>query len=101
MGSPLGTANYISGCCNPKKVGKHQGRNEVWWRPGKEVSLASPCSNLRSSVSKCTVLKNVLVTVLGFFGATRSDSAPGELLPLAPLRYAPGKHCFKLPIKTL
>jgi len=27
-----------------------EGRNEVRWRPGKETSLASLCSNLRSLV---------------------------------------------------
>jgi len=67
-------------------------------RPGQEASLAPPCSNLRSFGSKFTVLKNVQVAILGLFGATRShlappamirrprsDSAPGELCPLAPL----------------
>ena len=39
----------------------------------------------RSFWSKCTVLKKVFVTLLGLFGASRSDSAPGEMLPLAPL----------------
>jgi len=31
--------------------------------------------------SKCTVLKKVLVILLGIFGAPRSDSAPRELCP--------------------
>jgi len=39
--------------------------------------------------SKCTVLTKVLVTLLGFFGAPRSDSATGEFSPLALPRYAP------------
>jgi len=39
--------------------------------------------------SKCTVLTKVLVTLLGLCGAPRSDSAPGELCPLALPRYAP------------
>jgi len=47
-----------------------QGRNEVRWRPGQEASLAPPCSNLRSFGSKCTMLKKVLVTLLGLFGAS-------------------------------
>jgi len=77
-------------------------RNEVRWRPGQEASLAAPCSNLRSFGSKCTVLKNAFVTLLGLFGAPRShstlpaviwrphsDSAPGELCPPFSLRYAP------------
>ena len=37
-----------------------------WW-PGKETSLALPCSNLRSFGSKCTVLKKVLVKFLRHF----------------------------------
>jgi len=32
-------------------------------------SLAPPCSNLRSFGSKCTVLRKVLATLLGLFGA--------------------------------
>ena len=66
-----------------------QGRNEVRWRPGQEESLAPPCSKLRSFGSKCSVWKKVLVTLLGLFGALRSDLAPpywlisasGELRP--------------------
>ena len=56
-----------------------QGHNEVRWRPGQETSLAPPFSNLRPFGSKCTVLKKVLVTLLGLFSAPRSDSTPGEL----------------------
>jgi len=47
-----------------------------------QCSLSPPFSNLRSSGSKFTVLKNVRVTLLGFFGAPAvfqrplSDSAP-------------------------
>jgi len=52
-----------------------QGLNEVRWRLGQEASLAPPFSNLRSFGSKCTVLKQVLVTLLGLFGAPCSDSA--------------------------
>jgi len=48
-----------------------RGKKQVW----------RPCSNVRSFGSKCTVLKKVLVTLLGFFSAPRSDSAPGELFP--------------------
>ena len=65
-----------------------QGRNEVRWRPSQEATLALPCSNLSSFRSKCTVLKKVPVT-LGLFDAPRSDSAPGELYPSCPPRYAP------------
>jgi len=69
-----------------------QGRNEVRRHPGQEASLASPCSNLKSLGSKCAVLKKVLVTLLGLFGAPRSHSAPpvvirrpGNCFPLPPL----------------
>jgi len=46
-------------------------------------------------LSKCTVLKKVVVTLLGVFDTTAvirrhySDSAPGELYPPGPPRYAP------------
>ena len=75
-----------------------QGRNEVRWRPGQEASLAPPCSNLRSFGSKCTVLKKVLVTLLGLFGTLRppavirrhyNDSAPGVLFPFASISLRP------------
>jgi len=46
-----------------------QGHTEVRWRPGQERSLAPPFSNLRFFGSKCTVLKEVLATLLGLFGA--------------------------------
>ena len=46
-----------------------QGRSEVRWRPGQEASVAPPCVNLSSFGSKCTMLKKVLVTLLGLFGA--------------------------------
>ena len=61
----------------------HQEHTEVRWCPGQETSLVPPCSNLRFFGSKCTVLKKVLATLLGGFGA--SDSEPGELCPHCPL----------------
>jgi len=64
-----------------------QGRNEVRWRPEQGASLAPPCSKLMSFGSKCTVLKKVLVTLLGFFGDPRSHSS---IVPPLPPRYAPG-----------
>jgi len=57
-----------------------QGKKQVW-RP--------PCWNLRSYGSNVTVLNKVLVTLLGLFGASRSDSAPGELCPPCPPLSAP------------
>jgi len=75
-----------------------QGRIEVRWRPGKEVSLA-PLYMFEPEVfrKQCSVLKKVLVYIVGTFfrppqsfRALRSDSAPGELCPLSPRRYAPG-----------
>jgi len=56
-----------------------QRRNEVRWRPGHETSFALPCSNLRCFGSECTVLTEVLVTLLGLFGAWGSVTI---LLPL-------------------
>jgi len=57
-------------------LGRGQGRNEIRWRPRQEVSLAPPYLNLRTSGSKCTQLKKILVTLLGLFGALRSDLVP-------------------------
>jgi len=65
-------------------------------------SLAPLWSNLSSFEGKFTVLKTVLVTLLGLFGAPavimrpHSESANGELCLLAP-RYAPvvGKSIMK------
>jgi len=59
------------------------GSNEVRWHLGQETSLPHPCSNLRSFGSKCSVLKKVLMTLLGLF-SPHSDSVLGELRPLAP-----------------
>jgi len=66
-------------------------RGEVRWRPGQKASLAPLCSNLRSFRSKSTVLKKVLVTLLGLFGTPGSHSAPpaviqhvGNCVPLPP-----------------
>jgi len=70
----------------------NQGRNEVSWRPGQEASLVPPYSNLRSFRSKCTVLKKVIVILLGLFGVPSNHSSPpaviwrpGNCSPLAPL----------------
>ena len=60
-----------------------QGRNKVRWSPGQEVWHPS-CSNLRSFGSNCTVLKKVLVTLLGLFFTPCSDSASGEMRPPCP-----------------
>ena len=70
-----------------------QGYNEVGWRAGQEESMAPLCSNLRSFRSKCTVLKKVLVTLLGLFRVPwrpHSDSASWEFTPHLPPRYTPG-----------
>jgi len=52
-------------CC---KTHRTQGRKEARWRPGQEASLVTPCSNLMSFGSKCSVLKKVFVKLLGLFG---------------------------------
>ena len=61
-----------------------QGRTEVSWLSGQEISLTSQCSSLRSFRSKFTVLKKVLVTLLGLFDAFPVIRRPGHLPP----RYA-------------
>jgi len=61
------------------------GRNEVRWRPGKETSLASPYSILRSFGSKCTVLKKVLLALLGLFGTPAVIRRSRKCAPLHPL----------------
>jgi len=73
-----------------------QERNEFRWRPGQEATLSPPCSNLRSFGSKCTVLQKVhlwhcwdLSGPPAVIWCPRSDSAPGELFPPCPPRYAP------------
>ena len=66
-----------------------QGRNEVKWCLGKETSLAPPCSNLRSFGSKCTVLKNVFLTLLWPFGLPQWFGTRG-IVPPWPPRYVSG-----------
>jgi len=46
-----------------------QGRANARLRPGQETSLTPPCSNRWSFGSKFAVLKKVLTTLLGLFGA--------------------------------
>jgi len=77
-----GRANNFLFPCAPLVTGL-QGCNEVRWLPGQEASLEPPCSNLRSFERKCAVLKKVLVTLLGLFGAPDSDSTRGKVFPLA------------------
>jgi len=100
---------FVYMCTLPatKTVTLTQGRNEVRWRPGK--TQVWPCLNLRSFGSKCTVLKKVLVILLGLFGAPRSHSAPrtvirrpGNCAPLHPFRYAPALTAKKfIPLQVL
>jgi len=47
---------------------------------GQEESLAAPCSNLMAFGSQCSVLKEVLMTLLGLFGAR-------GIVPPSPPRY--------------
>jgi len=46
----------------------HQGCTEVRWHLGQEASLVTP-------VNKCTVLKKILVALLGLFGTTYDSGA--------------------------
>jgi len=71
----------------------NHGRNEVRWRPGQEASLAPQCSKLSSFGSKFTVLKKVLVTLMGL-SAPHNDSASGELRTPCPLDGTPTFYQF-------
>ena len=46
--------------------------------PGARSKFGAPCSNLRSFGSKCTLLKKVLVTLLGLFGVPRIGLSDGR-----------------------
>jgi len=65
-------------------VGHVQVRNEGKWRPGHEANLAPPRSNLSFFGSKCTLLKEVFVTLLEFFGDTVAICSPGTCALLPP-----------------
>ena len=91
-----------------------QGCDEDRQRLGQEASLAPPCSNLRSFGKKFTVLKKVLMKLLGLFVAPSRHLAspavircphnhpgPGELSPLAPRRYAPAYTSTKYSDRAL
>jgi len=67
-----------------------QGRNDVRWRPGLEASLTTPCSKLRSFWSIRSILKLVLVTLLGFFGTPVVARRRGIVPTLPHPRCAPG-----------
>jgi len=73
-----------------ESVDSDQGRNKVRLRSGQEASLVPSCSNLRSLVSKCTVLKKVLVTLLGLFGAPIVIRRQGNCALLVLTYYAAG-----------
>ena len=63
--------------------------------PEARSKFGAPCSNLRFFGTKCTVLKKLLVTLLGLFGALavirrpHSDTVPGELCPPCPTSLRP------------
>jgi len=59
------------------------------------------CSNLRPCGSKCTVLKKVLATQLGLFGAAPSESAPVALCPPPPRHYYPASKWKTYPQNCL
>jgi len=59
-----------------------QGGTGVRWARNKKQVLTSPCSNLRSFGSKCTVLKKVLAPFSGLFRCHRWFGARGVAHPL-------------------
>ena len=79
-------------CCEIVTANSDKLRNFVLCRVNrsmneKEVLLHQPlCSNLRSSGSKCTVLKKWFVTLLALYGALIVIQRPGNFAPLIPLR---------------
>jgi len=80
------------------------GGNDIRRHSRQQASLAPPCSILRSFRSIFTLLKKLLVSLLGLFGApavirppaiirrTHNDSAPG-LYPITPF-VTPLGHCY-------
>jgi len=58
--------------------------------PMARSKFGTPCSNLKYFGSECTVLKNVLVTLLGLFGTFGTAAVMwrlGNCAPLAHPRY--------------
>jgi len=53
--------------------------------PGVRSKFDASMFELEIFRKQVTVVKKVNVTLLGLFGALRSDSAPKELFPLSPL----------------
>jgi len=60
-----------------------QGCNKVRWRLGQNTSLPPSCPNVRSLGSKCTVLKKVLITLLGLSSPSQWFGAR-EIVPPCP-----------------
>jgi len=75
--------SFIKACCCM------QGGNEVRCPSGQETSLAPPCSNLRSFGSKSAVEEST-GDIVRTFWRRHNDSAPVELCPPCPPRYASG-----------
>jgi len=65
------------------------GANEFRWRPGKETSLAPPMFEPEVFRKQMYCIEESTCNIVGTFRRPRSDSAPGELCPACPLRYAP------------
>ena len=63
------------------------------WRglmaPGAKSKFGAPMFDLELFWKQMYCIEKVLQTLLKVFGAPRSDSAPGELCPPVPPRYAP------------
>ena len=79
-----------------KRLYGARGKKQVWRPHGR--SLAPLWSNLSFFEGKFTVLKKALVTLLGLFVASSSDSAPPRgigarrIVPPCPPRYAPAAN---------
>jgi len=61
-----------------------QGRTEVRWHSEQEKNFSPPCASQRPFVSKCTVLKKKLATLLGLFGVPKWFGARELCFPCPP-----------------
>ena len=65
-----------------------------------KFGIAPPCSKLRCFGSKCSVVKKVLVTLLGLSGAPRGHSAPPQWFGASIVTRSPGNYAPLAPLPT-
>jgi len=86
----------ITNLCRLLGLHHFQGRNEIRRRPGQWASLAPPTFEPEVFRKQTYCIEESVCDIfetfrgpMQWFGAPRSDSAPGELCPLCTPRYAP------------